>query len=286
MPLEVLSGAAALLLYPGMLTVAVTGLAAEAVSAWVLAPSRGIAAGARATLAATREVLPRPPALPSAAGLLVLLAATQVAAPLNPLPALDRNSLVAAAALMGASWIGWAWGWGRRRADARLGLLVQACWLLAVLLPSIAPENLRPQVLGGITVPALLPLKIACGTLYLACLPALLQIIPETAPQGTPGEPRRGRGSPEEAGFSLVRGLLWLPYCGLFASLFFPASGDDPLGVLRFALLMAGSAALAIAVAANLCRRPAGANQALYRRLALPFAAFTIAVALLTNLLG
>lgn len=286
MLLQVLSGAVALLLYPGLVAVALTGLFAEAAAGAALFGNRGVAVVARSIIAAVRDVFPRLPALPAAAALLALLAATQVAAPLNPLPALDRNSLVAAAALMGASWLGWAWGWGRRRADARLGLVAQACWLLAVLLPSIAPENLRPQVLGGITVPALLPLKIACGALYLACLPALLQIIPETAPQGIPGESKRGRGSPEEAGFSLVRAFLWLPYCGLFASLFFPASGDDLFGGLRFALLVAGSAGLAIALAANLSRRPLGVNQALYRRLALPFAAFTIAVAVLTNLMG
>ncbi len=286
MLLEVLSGAVALLLYPGALAVAVTGLAAEAVAAWALVPNRGAAVAARSTLAAIRGVFPVLPALPSAAALLALLSATQVAAPLNPLPAQERNTLVAAAALIGASWLAWAWGWGRRRADARLGLAVQVCWLLAVLLPSIAPENLRPQVLGGITVPALLPLKIACGALYLACLPALLQIIPETAPQGIPGDARRGRAGPDEAGFILVRGLLWMPYCGLFASIFFPASGDDPSGVLRFALLVAGSAGLAIAIAANLGRRSPGVTQTLYRRLALPFAAFTVAVALLTNVAG
>jgi hypothetical protein len=286
MLLEIVSGAVALLLYPGALALAVTGLAAETVAAWALVPDRGAGVAARSTLAALREVFPVLPTLPSAAALLALLSATQVAAPLNPLPAQERNTLVAAAALMGASWLGWAWGWGRRRADARLGLAVHVCWLLAVLLPSIAPENLRPQVLGGITVPGLLPLKIACGALYLACLPALLQIIPETAPQGIPGEARRGRGSPDEAGFSLVRGLLWMPYCGLFASIFFPASGDDPFGVLRFALLVAGSGGLAIAMAANLGRRSPGVTQALYRRLALPFAAFTVAVALLTNLIA
>ncbi len=284
MLLQALSGAVALLLYPGALAATLFGLIADAVAAWALPSDRGARAATRTMLASYREVLPQLPALPTAAALLALLAATQVAAPLSPLPAQDRNSLVAAASLMGASWLGWAWGWGRRRADARLGLAMQACWLLAVLLPSIAPENLRPQVLGGISVPTLLPLKIACGALYVTCLPALLQIIPETAPQGIPGESRRGRGSADEAGFSLVRGLLWLPYCGLFASLFFPASGDDPLGVLRFALLTAGSAGLAIAVAANLSRRPPGVTQTLYRRLALPFAAFTIAVALLTNI--
>lgn len=278
-------GAAALLLFPGALLTLLFGVLAEAGAAWVVPPGGRPGPALRPALAALRSALPRPPAVPTAAALLALLAATQVAAPLNPLAPSDRNSLVAAAALMGATWLGWAWGWGRRRSQPRLALLVQAIWLLAVLLPAVEPENLRPQVLGSITVSALLPLKLACGTLNIACLPALLQVVAETAPQGIPGEGGRGPGGAEERAFLAVRTLLWLPYCGLFVSLFFPASGDDLPGLLRFLLLVAGTAAVTIALAGNLARRPAGMTQRLYRRLALPFAAFTSAVAVVTSII-
>ena len=128
-----------------------------------------------------------------------------------------------------------------------------------------------------------LPLKLACGVLYLACLPALLMLLPESAPQGPPGALARAR-TPEEGGFIALRVLLWMPTCGLFASLFFPLA-DDALGLLRFLLVSLGAAAVAIAIAANLTRRPAGVTRLLYERLALPFAGFAVVVAALTAVL-
>lgn len=276
---ELVAGAVALLAFPGGVTAAVAGLAAESLAAWALAGGRP-ATAARSALAALRMALPRPPAVAGAAALLALLAATQVAIPFNPLPPADRNAVTAAISLLAASWLGWAAGWGRERSRPDLGLLVQACWLLAVLLPAIQPENLRPQVLGAIAVPALLPLKIACGALYVACLPGLLQLLPETAPQGIPTEQLRRRRA--DAAFTGVRALLWLPACGLFVSLFVPG-GDDLGAALRFVLVLVATALLTIAVAAYLDRRP-GAAERLYRRLALPYAGFTLAVAILTIL--
>jgi hypothetical protein len=133
-------------------------------------------------------------------------------------------------------------------------------------------------------VPSLLPLKLACGGLYLLCLPVVLQLIPEAAPQGAPGAAGRSRRSAEQAGFGLVRLLLWLPYCGLFASLYFAPSIDDPVGLLRFFVISAGAGAIAIAIAANLIRRPPAATQSLYTRVVLPFAGITILLTLLTAL--
>jgi len=270
----------ALLAYPGALTMCALGLAAEIGAAWALVPERGgLGAAARNTLRALRPRSREVPPLAASAVILALAAATQLAAPLNPVPPAERNSLVAAAGLLGASWLTWSWGWGRRAAAPQVMLAVQACWLLAVLLPSIEPGNLRPQALGAVVLGNQVPLKLACGLLYLAALPGLLMLLPESAPLGPPGAGRAR--APEETGFTVVRALLWLPYCGLFSSLFFPAA-EGPLGVLRFLLATAGAAAVAIAIAANLTRRPAGITRVLYLRLALPFAGFAVLVAALT----
>jgi hypothetical protein len=271
----------ALFVYPGLVTMAGLGLAAEMGAAWALVPERGGAASAAAaTLRARRPARALPP-LAIAAALLAMAAATQLAAPFNPVPPAQRNALLAAVALLGTSWLTWSWGWGRRGTSPEIVLAVQACWLLAMLLPAIAPGNLRPQALGAVVLGPLVPLKIACGVLYVGCLPALLMLLPEAAPQGPPGSVVRGR-VPEETGFTIVRALLWVPYCGLFTSLFFPSS-DDALGVVRFLLVTAGAAALGIALAANLARRPAGVTRTLYVRLALPLAGFAVLVAMVTS---
>ncbi|HEX6349092.1 MAG TPA: hypothetical protein VF160_06840 [Candidatus Dormibacteraeota bacterium] len=282
MPWEDLGGhLLALLIYPGGLSALLVGLAAEIGAAWALVPERGgLAAAARGTLRLVPRTAPPPAAW---AWVLALAAATQLAAPFSPVPAAERNTLVAAAALLAAAWLAWSWGWGRRAASARLVLTVQAIWLLAVLLPSMGPGNLRPQALGAVVLGGQVPLKLACGLLYLACLPALLMLLPESAPQGPPGTVARAQ-SPEESGFLALRVLLWMPCCGLFTSLFFP-SGDGFLAVVRFPLVTLGAAAVAIAVAANLTRRPAGVTRLLYERLALPFAGFAVLVAALTPVL-
>src|SRR5207244_5780325 len=73
-------------------------------------------------------------------------------------------------------------------ADPGLLLVLQLCWLLAGLGPAVQPESLRPQVLGNVLVPGLLPVKVACAFLYLLCLPALLRLWPLAPPTE-----RRGR---------------------------------------------------------------------------------------------
>lgn len=281
---ELLSAALALTVYPGLLLAAVAGVALEVGAAYAFVPERGLGVALRSTLAAWRPRAWSAPGLAGAAAMLALVAAVQLAAPLSPLAAASRNALVAAFALVGAGWLAWGWGWSRRQTQPSLLLGVQAAWVAAVLLPAVVPETVRPQVLGALVIPSFLPLKIACAALYLACLPPLLQLVPEAAPQGTPGAAGRSSPTADEAGFGILRALLWVPYCGLFASLYFPPSNDDGFGVLRFGALTLGAAAVTIALAGNLARRPAGSTQALYRRLVLPFAAFTFLVALLTSI--
>ena len=78
-----------------------------------------------------------------------------------------------------------------------------------------------------------------------------------------------------------VRALLWLPVCGLFASLYLPPGPDDLASLLGFAgraLLAAGAALVLTALAARWpALRPT--------RLALPGAALVLVVAVLTALL-
>ncbi len=279
---DLVAHVAALLFYPGLLAAVAIGLAAEVGSAWAFVPERGFRGALRVSLSALRPRIRPMPALAAAAAVLALVAATELAAPFSPVSAPERSALVAAAALVGAGWLTWGWGWGHRALDLSLVLAVQAAWLIAVLLPAVVPETLSPDVLGSQVFPAQLGLKIASGALYLACLPPLLQLIPEAAPQGSPGAAAQSPPDAETAGFSWVRALLWVPYCGLFASLFFPPSADDLAGLVRFAGLTAGAAAITVALAGTLARRPAGVTRLLYRRLALPFAAFTVLVAILT----
>src|SRR5204863_7949 len=84
----------------------------EWASAWALLPQSGgpLLAGRRLLL----DIRPggrvrRLPPLATAAALLALLAATQPAFPLSPVPAGQRNLLVAAAALASARRASWAW---------------------------------------------------------------------------------------------------------------------------------------------------------------------------------
>jgi hypothetical protein len=278
--------ALALLIYPGGLALLVVGLVAEIGAAWALVPERGgPLAAARSVLAELRTggstQLPAP--IAGGAWLLAMIAATQMAVPFNPVPAGERNLAVAAIALAGASWAAWTWGWGRREFQPRLMLVAQVCWLVAVLAPAGVAENLRPQTLGQLLVPAQLPVKVAAGILYLLCLPALLQLLPEAAPQGVPGAAGRRRTDAEGAAFGILRVLLWPAYLELFASLFFPPPGDDLAGLLRFLAVCAGSAVVAIVLAVNLTRRRAEATHRLYTRVGAPFAVVVLATAVLTQ---
>jgi hypothetical protein len=243
----------ALLVYPGALLVCGLGLAAE------LAVTRVAPREAGHTL--LRSIASP---LGVSGALLAVLAAVQLAIPFNPVHPVERNLLVAAVSLAGVSWLGWARAWSGPPEGARLLLVAQACWLVALLAPALISESLRPQVLGAVAVPAAIALKIAAAALYLLCLPMLLGLVPE-------GE--------RQSGVSLTRALLWLPLCGLFAALFFPPAPDSGLGLLRFAALTLAVAGAAVLIAALARRRQPFPTALLYLRVAPALAALVLLVA-------
>lgn len=259
---SVASHALALVIYPGLLVAAAFGGIAEAVwvrlthGVWPERPRR------------------RPTTLVSTVGLCAILAAVQLAAPFNPMPADERSVVVAAAALAFTVWAGLALTI-ESVAEPGLLLFVQVCWLLAVLGPAVQPESLRPQALGNVLVPALLPLKVASGFLYLLCLPALLRLLP-FAP-----EPDR-RTSPR---LDLARALCWFPYCGLFATLFFPPSGDDALGLLRFFAITALAAGVVLGAGVAVRRRGSEVARRFYSRAVAPYAGMVAVLVIGTSLI-
>jgi hypothetical protein len=278
-----------LLLYPGLLACLALGLLLEVASAWWMVPERGgMVPAARRVVARFRPSGDRGgfPVFSIGAGLLALVAAIQLALPFNPVPASDRNLLVAAVALTGSAWLLWAWGWNRGELEPRLMLIVQLCWLVALLVPAVEPQTLKPQTLGNIQLNPGLPLKVASGLLYLLCLPALLHLIPESAPQGVPGGAGRRPPGLEGSGFSALRLLLWLPYCGLFVSLFFSVGGDDLLGLLYFLGLVAGTAAISVAIAVNLIYRGAVFTGRFINLVVVPFAWITLGLGMLSAAIG
>jgi hypothetical protein len=254
--------ALALVLYPGLVTCAVFGGVAEI--AWL-----SISAGGWSL----RE-LPRRRPTPVLAAVLVcsIVAAVQLAAPFNPVPSEERSVVVAAIALAFTAWAELALT-VEHVPEPRLLLIVQFCWLLAVLGPAVQPETLRPQVLGNVLVPALLPLKITCGALYLLCVPALLRLWP-FAP---PGDRRTRRR------LDAARALCWFPYCGLFTTLFFSPPGDDLLGLLRFLGVTSIVAALLLGAAFVMQRRGAALARGLYTRAIAPYALAVLLVAVITS---
>lgn len=224
----------ALLVYPGALSLLVLGLLVEAGASWALVsgtPLGGLVRNMRRM--ASSRALP-----PTASGtvLLTMLAASQLAAPFNPVPPGERNLLVAGVALACAVWLVWPGSLAGSRSDARYLLLVQAGWLAALLALAVGTDTLFPQFVGAAIVASLIPLKLAAGLLYVLCLPGLL---------GLAG-PLEGRKTVART----ARMLLWLPFCGLFASLLFPPAPDDVLGLARFlgASLLAAALALGVAV--------------------------------------
>lgn len=251
----------ALLVYPGAVLVLGVGMAAEAAARAVLGADDGSPGLRRRWLEGGAAPL-------AAGGLLAALAATQLAAPLNPVSPQERNFVVAALAVASATWLAWASDWGRPPRGPRLALVAQVCWLVAMFGPAVLSQTLRPQVLGAVAVPAQLPVKVGAGLLYLLCLPALLQLLPDVSPAS-------GRA---------VRAVLWLPCCGLFASLFLPPAPDDPLGALRFlaVTLAAGAAAVGLVLLAR--RMPALAG-ALYVRIAPTLAVLVVLGAAVTSAL-
>jgi len=255
--------AAALVLYPGLLAAAVFGGMAEI--SWLSLTTGGWA----------WPDLPRRRPTPVLATVLVcsILAGVQLAAPFNPVPSAERSLVVAAIALAFTAWAELALT-VELVAEPRLLLLAQFCWLLAVLAPAVQPETLRPQVLGNMLVPALLPLKLACGALYLLCLPALLRLWP-FAPPGD----RRARRRLDAA-----RALCWFPYCGLFTTFFFPPPADDVLGLLRFVGITAVVAVLAMGAGFVMQRGGAVLARGLYLRAVPAYAVVVLVVAVVTSL--
>ena len=286
---EIGSNAVGLLLYPGLLVGGLLGLALEVVTAWALVPERGgiLPAGRRVLeMLRPRGVRLGFPLYSGAAMLLAVVAGLQVAAPYNPVQAADRNLLVAAFALAGGAWLLWTWGWSRGELEPRLMLTVQLCWLVALLVPTIEPQTLKPQTLGNALLNTDLPVKVACALLYLMCLPALLHLIPESAPQGVPGGAGRRPSGLEGAGFGALRVFLWVPYCGLFASLFFPPGEDNPIQLLSFLGIVAGTAAIAVAISLNLIYRGAAFTHRFYTMVVAPFAWITLGLGMLSAAIG
>jgi hypothetical protein len=255
--------AAALLLYPGLVATVAFGLLAEI--AWVAFSGRGW----------EPLELPRRRPSPVVATALVcsLLAAVQLAAPFNPVPGEERSVVLATSALAFTTWADLALT-VEFVAEPGLLIVIQLCWLLAVLGPAVQPQSLRPQVLGNVLVAGLLPEKVSCAILYLLCLPALLRLWPFAAT----GERRERRRFDR-------RVLTWFPYCGLFTTLFVPPANDDVVGLLRFFGITFVVAAAVIAAAWLVERRGAGVARALYTRVVIPYAALVLLLVIVTSIL-
>lgn len=265
---QLLSSAAAdtlaLLVYPGLVTIAVFGLLIEL--AWSAVAGQAIV---RPNVRRSR-----PPTVQVIVALLAVLAAAQFAAPFNLVAPADRNLVIATIAIGFTAWAELALD-PVLLARPGLVLVVQACWLLAVLGPAVEPESLRPQVLGNVLVPALLPVKVAAGLLYLLCLPALMGLWPVERPAE-----RRSRSR-----FNVTRTMLWFPYSGLFTTIFFPPSADDLGGVLRFLGITLVVALLAVLSSSLLARRGAERVRGLYVRAVAPYAVLVLALIVVTLVL-
>jgi hypothetical protein len=251
------SNALALLLYPGLVTLLPVGIALEV--AW-------------STLSGGSQVVPRaslsrPQIVNVAVALLAVLAVVQTAAPYNPVPPAERSVIIALAALGFTAWAELALD-PELVATPGLLLVIQACWVLAVLGPAIELQTLRPQVLGNVLVPSLIPVKVACGFLYLLCLPPLLRLWPVA-----PAADRRTRPR-----FNMTRALVWFPYCALFATLFFPPQTDDIGGLARFAGLVVACALITMLTGALLARRGSERVRGLYSRVVTPYSALVLAL--------
>lgn len=254
----------ALLVYPGLIALGVFGFLIEVV--WSVV--------ARQDVALPNIRWRRPPTVQVIVALLAMLAAAQFAAPFNPAPAADRNLVIAAVAIGFTAWAELALD---PELVARPGLLlvIQSCWLLSVLGPAIEPESLRPQVLGNVLVPALLPVKVASGFLYLLCLPALMRLWPMAPPAERRARPR----------FNATRAMLWFPYCGLFATLFFPPSTDDVTGLYRFFGITLIAALLCVLTGSLLARRGAERARGLYTRAVAPYSLLLVGLIVVTLVL-
>ena len=260
---SIASHALALLVYPGLLTIVAFGALVE--PAWMR-----LSTGEWARLPRRR-----PTPVVATVAVCSVVAAVQLAAPLNPVPGDERSVVLAAVVLAFTAWAELALTVEFVAAPGLL-LIVQVCWLLAVLGPAVQPESLRPQVLGNLLVPGLLPVKIACAFLYLLCLPALLKLWPFTPPADKRTRQRLDAG----------RALCWFPYCGLFTTLYVPPSSDDLTGLLRFFAITFGVAAVLIVLGLVVRRRGAEAARGLYTRAIPPFAMLVLAIVVVTSILA
>jgi hypothetical protein len=255
----------ALVVYPGAVLTLAVGLLAEGTALFAIGR-----ASARTAAVAPIRGLPDSLATswPLVAGTAVMsmLAATQLAMPLNPVSPLERNLMVAAVALAAAVWLSHGWTWSAPA--ARVTLVVQACWLVAVLAPAVLSQTLRPQVLGAIALPAQLPLKVLSALLYLVCLPNLLQLV--------------GTGGPG-ARIAAARVFLWLPFCGLGVSLFVPPQPADLPGALRFISATLVVSLIAIGLCTVLTRRFVSDERSPYLRLAAALAGVVLALAIVST---
>jgi hypothetical protein len=234
--IQLATHSAALLLYPGLVIIALFGSAAESV--WIRITER-------------RWVLPeipwhRPSAVLTTVALASMLASVQLAAPFNLVPSEERNLIVAAISLGIIVWAELALG-AELFGEPGLLLLVQCCWLVAVLGPAVEPQS----------------------------LPALLKLWP----MPVPGERRATRR------LDALRVLSWWPYCGLFATLYFPPSADDVLGIMRFIGLTVLVAAICVFAGALMRRRGAETARGIYRKGIAPFAGLVLALVIVTSLL-
>jgi hypothetical protein len=219
----------ALVVYPGAAMLLLVGAAAELLVPRLASVPGGLRPGRLAPAIA-------PPAL--AVVVLGALSATQLPVPFNPVPPLERSVLVAAVALLAGSWVACAYS---RQPPLRpaVVLLAHGSWLMALLAPAVAAGTLRPAALGAVVVTQQIPLKAAAAALYLLCLPAVLQLLPETCPRPGP---------------AIARAALWLPACGLFAGVYLQPVTEDAAGIVRFALETLAAAVIAVALAVGLER--------------------------------
>ena len=261
--LSIVTHAVALLFYPGLLAMVAFGAIVEL--AWMRV--------SRPDWEWPRLPRRRPTPVVATVALCAVVGAVQLAAPLNPIPGDERSVVLAAVALAFTAWAELALT-VEFVAEPGLLLIVQVSWLLAVLGPAVQPESLRPQVLGNVVVPGLLPVKVACAFLYLLSLPGLLRLWPFTPSADKRVKQRLDAG----------RILTWFPYCGLFTTLFVTPSSDDLEGLLRFFGLSFAAAAVLVALAMFMRWRGVTVARGLYTRVIPPYAVLVLAIVLVTSI--
>jgi hypothetical protein len=268
----------AVLVYPGMLLTAIVGVLCEVGSGFLLDGRFGAWEALRRVLQVLRELPGEPIGL--LAWLFASLAACGASVPLAPMASTDGSLLLSTLALATAIWLDRIVSPGGDGMGRQL-LLGQLCWLVALFAPALASSSLRPQALGAVAVPILMPVKVLSGLLGLLCLPVLLGLLPESVAGGllrVPWAWHAGRGGVG----ARLRMVLWLPACGLLISVEVPPPLPDPAGALRFFAMVLGVAMMAAGSVA-IGRR---VGQFPHLRLALPLAGLVVAVAVMAATLS